>query len=184
MSEKKQFQATSLRKALVFIMVVVLFAAIGGFYLGLQQIRTLAVDVSHATEDATASGAQVQQLQVLQGQLAQAQTLVDKADKIFITEAAYQSQAVKDLQKYAATAGISISNTDFTQPESNAGQPGRIVTIQLSQPVSFSKLTYFIQLVEGSIPKMEISSLTVSRPAAPSGDEVNVESIGIRISVQ
>ena len=180
----KPFQATSLRALLAFAMVVTLFAAIGGFYLGLQYIREYAVEVSHTTEDAAASGAQVDQLRVLQRQLAQAKTLVEKADKIFATDANYQSQSVKALQKYASEAGVTISNTDFPQNNDIASTQDRLITIQLNQPVSYNRLVRFIQLVEGSLPKMQINNLTISRPDSPNGDEVNVERIGIRISVQ
>lgn len=182
---QKTFQATSLRKVLIFLLVVILFAAIGGFYLGLQTIRTYAVDVSHTTKDAKASGSQVEQLQVLKRQLAQAKTSVQKADKLFATPSDYQTKAVKSLQRYASIAGVTINNTSFAQSESQtATQGSRQVTIKLDQPVSYERLIRFLQLVEGSIPKMQISRLTVSRPGSPNGDAVNVDSIGIRISVQ
>lgn len=180
----KPFQATSLRKLLAFMMVVTLLAAAGGFYLGLQYIREYAVEVSHTTEDAAASGAQVDRLRVLQQQLNQAKALVDKADKIFASNGNYQSQAVKSLQRYANEAGVTISKTDFAQDEDAASSQTRLVTIQLKQPVSYDKLVRFVQLVEGGIPKMQISDLTIGRTDNPSGDEVNVDSIGIRISVQ
>lgn len=184
MKQKQAFQATSLRKLLVFLMILILAAAIGGFYLGLQQIRAYAVEVSHTTQDASASGAQVDRLRVLEQQLAQTQTLVEKADRIFTTDADYQSQAVKDLQKYASVAGVTISNTDFAQGGDIASQPYRLVTIRLEQPVSYERVVRFLQLVEGSIPKMQVDSITITRPASASGDQVNVESIGIRISVR
>ena len=181
---KKAFEATSLRKLLTFLIVVVLLAAIGGFYLGLQYIRETAVEVSHATEDAKASGDQVEKLRVLQKQLTQAKSLVQKADKIFATEANYQTQSVKALQRYAKASGVTISKTDFTQTGDIASMPARTVTIELDNPVSYAKLLRFIELVEGSLPKMQVSSITISRPDAARGDNVNVGKIAIKVSVQ
>ncbi len=70
------FKATTLRGILIFFMIIVIGGAGAGFYFGLQMVRTYAVEVSHTTQDATASGTQFDQLQSLRQQLGQTQRLV------------------------------------------------------------------------------------------------------------
>lgn len=183
-NEDKSFKATNLRGILIFIMVAVIGASVAGFWYGLQQIRAQAIDVNHAAQDANASNEKVEQIQVLQQQLAQAQTLVAKADKLFASPEGYQSQAIKDLQRYAAEAGVSISSTDFPPADPAALGTTRQVVVTITQPVSYARLIRFLQLIETSIPKMQVQGVTVSRPAQASGDLVNVEPLTINISVQ
>jgi len=165
---------TTVRKILFLALFLVIGLAVGGFYLGLQQIRSVAVEVSRTTEDATASGKQVEQLRELQVQLEKTRTLVEKADKIAVSSSSYQSQALKDLSKYAATAGISLTSTDF--PGGN-GQ----IKIAFTQPVSYAKLLYFLELIEGNLPNMQLAGITVSRPENPTGDSVNVTDITLKV---
>lgn len=164
-------------------MIIVIVGAIAIFYLGLNQIRSYALEVTHASEDASASGSMIEQLKTLQTQLAEAKALVDRADRIYSTDITYQSQAVKDLQKYASEAGVSITNTDFTQPET-ADPSYRVVKISLAQPVSYEHLLRFLQLIEGSLPKMQAEGISITRPLQPDGDAVGVNDITIRIAVK
>jgi hypothetical protein len=189
--KKSGMKATSLRSTLVFLMIVVIAGAGAGFYFGLEQIRTYALDVSHTAADADASGKRVEELQRLKVALAQSETLVNKANKIFATEANYQSQALKDVQKYASDAGITISNTTFGTPTPGGETEQQVaptnshsIIITLQTPVSYSRLLQFLDSIEGNLPKMQITSLTLSRPATESGDTVFTEDITIAISTR
>ena len=179
----KQQQATKFRRFMIAAFILVIIGICASFYFGLQTIRNYAIEVTHITEDANASGKQVEQLQALRNQLAQAQSLVQKADQIYATQANYQSVAISDLQRYAQVANVSIVDTDFTQGEQQAENTRR-VTIGLESPVSYSNLTRFLQLVEGSMPKMQVQKLTVARPTTATGNQVTVDDIIINISVR
>jgi len=173
-------KATTVRKVLFLGLFLVIALATGGFYLGLQTIRELAVSVTQTAEDATASGQQIEQLRALQTQLAQTRTLVEKADKISVPATGYQSQALNDLSKYAATAGITLTGTDFPQGD-NSAEPVRRVKVGISKPVSYTKFLYFLELVESNLPNMQLEGISISRPDAPSADMVNVEDITIKV---
>lgn len=163
--------------------MLVIISICGGFAYGLQVIREYSKEVTRTTEDANASGKQVEQLQALRQQLAQAQSLVEKANQIYATPANYQSVALNDLRRYATVAGISIVDTDFSQGD-QPSQDSRRVTITLGDPVSYKNLVRFMQLVETSMPKMQVQSFSVARPSAPVGDQVTVSDIIINISVR
>lgn len=185
---KTSTKATSLQKVLAFLLVLAIAGAAGGFYYGLQETRQYAVEVANTVKDAEASGKQIEELRQLQQTLAQADSLVQKANRIFTTEDAYQSQIVRDLQQYSETAGITITKTDFPAPTESFGGIGlagdRLVVIGLAQPVSYSGLIRFLYLVEGSIPNMQPLEVSVARPDAVSGDTVTTGDITIRISLR
>lgn len=176
-------KATALRKGLAFMLILTLAGTAAGFYYGLQQIRTYAVEVSNKVADAEASGAQIEQLRQLQQTLQQSDALIAKADSIFATDASYQTQAITDLERYASVAGIDIASTEFPT-DAPATPNARTVTVSLAQPLSYERLLRFLELVEGNLPKMQPTSITVSRPDQPDGDAVVVSDITITISTR
>ena len=182
-SKKFQFTATTLRKLLSVAFILLILAIAGAFYYGLQVIRDYAVEVTHVSEDAKVSGEQINKLQQLRTQLAAMRQLVEKADRIFATDATYQSQAVSDLGRYADAAGVSIKDISFPQADQTAVGT-RQVKLSLTQPVSYARLIRFLQLVEGSMPKMQVTELTVHHLEPPADDQVTVDDITFNISVR
>jgi len=190
--KKSSLTATSLRSLLFFLMVLTVGGVVAGFYFGLERVKEHAVEVSHTVADADASGKRVDELQRLKVALAQSESLVEKANKIFTTEDQYQSQALKDVQKYANDTGITISNTTFdtgtvTPDESDPTQPtssSHSIVLTLDSPVSYAKLIQFLTLVEGNLPKMQVTSIDLQRPGSVSGDNVTTDTITIAISAR
>jgi hypothetical protein len=187
----KTNQATTTRNVLSFMLVVVIISAVAGFYYGLQVLREYALDVTHTVTDSSASADNIDQLSVLKKQLADGQPLVAKAQKLFSTPDTYQTQALKDISKYASDAGITISSIDSASPASgNATSPlspsgtGYSEVITLQNPVSYAKLLQFLDAIEGNLPKMQITGVSIDRPATPSGDQVTTDKITITVAVR
>lgn len=184
----KELTATSMRTLLRALLVVIIIAAIGGFYFGLQQVRVVAVDVTHTSEDASASNEMVERIAELQAELVKTRALVEKADTMFVPVANYQVQAVTDLRRYADASGISITETDFGEPDvaanSTATGETRPVTVTLAQPVTYASLVRFLQLTEGSLPKMTVNGIQITRSDTGNKDQVTVAPITLRISVK
>lgn len=158
MSERQSLRATNLRQILTVVFALTILGIGGGFYLGLGVIREYAVEVAQTTKDAEASTTKIDELYLLQQDLARGQSLVDKANELFAAPATYQSQALTDLERYASRAGVSISETSFSS-DSGAAQ----ATVTLNQPVNYDNLLYFLTLIEGNLPKMQVDTLTVTR---------------------
>lgn len=178
-------KATSARKLLLSLFVLIIIGGGAGIYFGLEQIKTLAVDVSHTTADAHASEDRIEGLQKLQQALAQRESLISKANKLFTTDTNYQSQALTDIQRYASKTGVAISSTDFnTDNQGATGLGGRSFTVKLKSPVAYDKLLKFMNAIEGNLPKMQITKIEISRPSAPSGNDVNVGDISITVSTR
>jgi len=185
---KKTQAATTTRNLLAFILVAVILGATAGFYYGLQIIKDYSLEVTHAVTDSSASATNIDQLSQLKQQLASGQALVAKADSLFATPDTYQTQALKDISKYASEAGVTISSIDSSNPETSSGQatPGsnysEIITLQ--SPVSYAKLLQFLDAIEGNLPKMQITGITITRPSSPSGDQVATDKITITVAVR
>ena len=180
--EAKKMNATTVRNILSFLLVVVVLGTIGGFYYGLQIIRSYSLEVSHAITDSSASGQNVEQLSDLKKQLADGQALVTKANQLFSTPTTYQTQALKDISKYAADSGVTITSIDSVDPATSGGALAE--TITLKSPVSYMSFLKFIDAIEGNLPKMQITGITIGRPASPSGDLVSTEKITITVATK
>ncbi|HWT40778.1 MAG TPA: GspMb/PilO family protein [Dongiaceae bacterium] len=181
MAAKKSFKPQNLRSLLGFLLVVIIVGSGALFYFSLEQVRQYAISVNHRIQDADASAGQIQQLQLLKSKLASSNDLVTKANQLFSTPDAYQTQALTDIRNYASATGLSVASTSFGDPTTNGGVYS--ITITLSKPVSYSKLLAFLNDVEGNIPKMQVSSLDLSYVESGNADSVNVGDTTIKISV-
>lgn len=180
MKPKNQFKPQNLRSLLITLFAIVLAVSTLAFNWGLGQVRDYSIAVDQRLADADASSNQIQGLQSLKNQLAQSTELVGKANLLFASPATYQSQVLSDLQTYAAATGVSISRTEFKTSEANT--PAVIVT--LKTPVAYDKLIAFLTHVEGNLPKLQVSSITLGRADTPTPNLVHVGDIKIDISVR
>lgn len=179
MAGKKTSKAQDMRAILTFILIA---AIVGGgvlFYFGLEKVRSYAIEVNNHLEDAEASDQQVEQLQLLKNQLSQSKKLISTADKLFVTESAYQAKALTDVRNYADKVGLSVESTDFDDAEGN-----HTIIVRLTQPTSYQKLVQFLTLVEGNLPKMQVDSMTLTRIADNNVDTVESGDIKIKVSVR
>jgi len=189
-NKNKGMKATSTRNVLAFLMFVVIVGAVAGFYFGLQTIKTYALDVSHTVSDANASGKNVEQLSELKKALADREPLVAKANSLFASEATYQSQVLKDLQKYASDAGITISNTSFDKQSAGDTAPipsvatSESVVVTVQSPVSYARLMKFLDALEGNLPKLQVTGVSLSRPTNATGDLVATDKITITVATR
>jgi len=180
MQPKKQFRPANLRTLLGFLLVVIVLGGSAIFYWGLGLVRDYATEVNQTVVDADASANQIQELQTLKAQLAQSNSLVEKANQLFSTPDAYQARALSDVTNYANAAGLSIANTS-SDGESTPG--AHTLTVTFKNPVSYSKLITFLSNVESNLPKLQVSSLSLNRSGG-GADSVSVSEIKIDISVR
>ena len=182
--KKPKITAVSVRKFLTTLLVILIIAGVGGFYFGLQQVRSFGVDVSHDVADANASGKNIERLQELKVILDEREALILKADGIFSTEANYQSQALTDVQRYAAAYNLRILTTNFESKPTTPIANGHNFSITLQTPTNYEKLLQFLNAIEGNLPKMQIASITLSRAPTAKASDVTVGTITITISTK
>jgi hypothetical protein len=187
---KQHSHVTSVRNFLALLLVLVVVGSSAGFYFGLQLIKAYSVDVSHLTIDANASGKSFEQLSILKQQLSEKETLISKANKLFSTPTTYQTQTLKDISKYAADAGLSIASIDSESTQDAAGPITTTTaanyseTITLDSPVSYAKFLQFLDAIEGNLPKMQITGISIGRPANQSGDQITTKEITITVATK
>ena len=178
---KQAFKPQSLRAVLLVVLVLVLAGGLGLFYLGLNEVRTFAVEVNHSIADAEASNGQVQALQSLRGQSTQSEALIAKANQMFATPENYQNQAITDTRNYAAAAGISIAKVDFDTVVAGVNPT---MTVSLKAPVPYAKLIQFLDNIESNIPKMQVSSIGITHVGGGNAGSVAVDDIKIMIATR
>jgi hypothetical protein len=199
-NQAKKMNATTTRNILAFVLAVVIIGSAAGFYFGLQIIKSYSLAVTHTVADSNASGKNIEELGQLKKQLADGQVLVAKANALFSTPATYQTQALKDISKYAADSGVTISSIDSakaaasttsTPPAASGGAStpsspntnyAEIITVQ--SPVSYANFLKFLDAIEGNLPKMQITGISVGRLKVPSGDQITTDKITITVSVR
>ncbi len=180
MKPKKQFRPADLRTLLTVLLVIITLGGGALFYYGLTLVSDYAVTVDQKSVDAEASGKQIQELQLLKGQLAQSNSLVEKANQLFATPGNYQTQVLNDIRSYADTAGLSIVNTSFSDPSTGSSYA---ITVSFENPVSYSGLIAFLNNVEGNLPKLQVSKISLGY-GNDGADSVKVNDIIIDIAVR
>lgn len=180
-----KLNAVTLRGILGTGVVLLIALAAVGFYFAHNWLQEMAVSVSHSVAQSATTDNSVQGLQKLQEELSTRQDIITKANSIFTSTATYQTQAVQDLTAYAETSGITISNYSFPASVASSSTaatsiPSTLVTITLKSPVSYTNLLKFMTLIEGNLPKMQITSINLARIA---GDNESVKIDQLTVAV-
>jgi len=181
MKQKKQFGPKNLRAILSVLLTLIIIGGGFLFYKGLGIVEEYAVKVDQRLADASASERQLSELQTLKSQISQSNSLIDKANQVFASPATYQGQVLNDLKNYADAAGLSLANTSFSNPDETGSHS---VTVTFGGAVSYQKLLTFLGNIEGNLPKLQVSSISLARPSNATSDSVRVDDIKINISVR
>lgn len=177
---KKTMNAMKLRGILIFLIVLVIGLSAVGFYFAQGWLRTYAVSVSQFVAESTVSGNDVQSLETLQQELVAQQDIITKVTSIIAPRQNYQNQVIKDLDTYAAKAGIGELDYGFTPDAAAGAAASTSVIVTLESPVSYEKLLRFMSDIESNLPKMQISQINLSRIP---GDNTSVRTDQLTIEV-
>jgi cytoskeletal protein RodZ len=181
--KKKPITAANLRIILFVIVFLMIGVGLVGFYLARKTIQSYAVSVSHSVADSEASADNVHTLQTIQKELTEQQSAVVKASEIAAPSSTYQNQVITDIDTYATLADVQVQNFGFSAPvagttaptTATAGgitSPTSTVIVTIGSPVAYTNLLEFIQEIENNLPKMQISSINISRSV--SGSDSNL----------
>lgn len=194
--KKHPLTATSLRLILSISLLAIVGLGIALFSLSHRTLKNVAIDVSHTVADADASQNNLQNLQNLKRDLASKQDIVKRAESIVAESRSYeyQNQIINDLNDYAARAGLSITNIDFTGNQTSGSTPtpgvapttpsttvngvkSTIVSVALKNPVDYTGVLRFLKSVEQNLTKMQIANVGLSKAddGGISSDVLNIE---------
>ncbi len=194
--KKSSMTAKTLRGILSFAVILIIGLSVVGFYYAQNWLLSLATSISQTVAQSNTSGTSLQSLNQLQTELNAHQDVILKVNSLIAPLQTYQSQSIKDLNQYATASGITISDYSFsktgaaatptTAPASTITTTSNssVITATLASPTSFTGLLKFMHLVEGNLPKMQISSVNMSRVSDGSGDSVKIDQLSIEVYTQ
>jgi hypothetical protein len=185
------FTATSLRLTLSISLFAITIVTGVIFYFADGQLKKVATDVSHTVIDASASQNTVQTLQKIQRELANDKDIIAQANSIVADSQSYQyqDQIVGDLNRYASTSGIKITNIDFssntstgapgagktttpgtTAPTTPSGVKTTSVAVTMENPIGYSNFLQFLRSIEDNLTKMQVQKVSLSKGTGGNGD--------------
>ncbi len=191
--------ATNLRLMLSIGLFVIAALYTVAFSFVSNELKKVAVDVSHKTVDANASQNNLQIAQKIEKDLEEKSEVVERAQSIVADSQSYQyqNQIITDLNDYANRAGITITNIDFSAatPQGAAaatpaaplttpvpsGVNSSSVSATLKNPVDYNSLLRFIYSIEQNLTKMQISKVGLSKDSASDGVTSDVFTIEVYI---
>ncbi|HEY5695665.1 MAG TPA: hypothetical protein VIQ80_02415 [Candidatus Saccharimonadales bacterium] len=201
----RQLTATRLRLSLAVSLFAIPLIAGGLFYVIYGQLQGFAVDVSHKIVDAGSSQTSVQTLQQIQRELEDNKDVVAKAKAIVADSQSYQyqDQILSDINNYAAKAGITISNVDFSAgasssttsrtgtqtqtqtpaPTTPSGVKTVSVSVTMVNPIGYGNFLQFLRSLEDNLTKMQVQRISLSKGAS-GGSSVASDVLTIQVYVR
>lgn len=188
-----------LRIILSVSMFLIVAVAVTVATLSYPFLRKSAVEVSHATLDASASQNNVRALEELKEKLEEDREVVSRANSIVAESKSYQyqDQIIGDLNNYASKAGVEITNIDFSTstaapspssttpaapaPTAPSGVKSMQATVTLKNPINYLSLLRFLRSIEQNLTKMQVSKVSLAKDASGG---VSSETLTIEVYVR
>lgn len=199
----KPFTAAKLRLVLSISLFAIPLVAGGIFYYIYGQLQNVAVNVSHTVVDAQSRQSSIQTLQQIQTELNNNKDVIAKANSIVADSQSYQyqDQILNDINGYAAKAGITITNVDFssgstagggtsTTPRTGTQQTPAItapsgvktvsVSVTMQNPIGYTNFLQFLRSIEDNLTKMQVQKISLSKGTG-GGDSVSSDVLTIQV---
>ena len=173
---KSQLSAVQLRLVLSIIITLLFCLGLGIFIFGYGILSDIAKDTSLKATEAKQGDDGVQKMVKTQKDLASNSDAIARTSLIVSESKSYQyqDQLISDLNLYAQKSDITITDISFststgpaksagTQPVLAGGIKPTIASVTIRSPVPYKNMMNFIYLIEQSLTKMRISTITLSR---------------------
>ncbi|MCY1363099.1 hypothetical protein D9M69_498460 [compost metagenome] len=206
MKTAKKMTATKLRIILSVVIFLIAAMSIAGFVFLSGSLKNYADEVSKTNGEAQASETNIQSLQKTQAELEKYKDTAIRAQSIVSESASYQyqDQITRDLNNYAAQAGLAITGFTFdstattTAPATPAtpgstaapqaaatpaGLNSKTVTIQLESSVPYKSLLTFMNMIEENLTKMQIAKVSLSK-SSDNDENVAGQTLAIEVYVK
>lgn len=176
MSDKKsRLTAVRLRTLLALALLLLVGLGAGLFWLGHGMLRDVAGDVAEAHAEAQASGSSLDQMRALDERLEGVRSVRPLLGGLRVGGDLPQFEAVDNLQNIAPRHDISIESISFgdsgeggsTESPDEGGADVSApsdtvqVTFSVGDDISYQQLLSFLNDIENTTPKLQISSITL-----------------------
>ena len=198
---------TPSRLRIVLFSTLVLIGILGQvlFYLAYTQLSKAAAETGERAASAKQSENTLSQLQVLQKELEEKKSIIDRTKQVTANNEnyAYQDRLVNDLTLYANRAGLTITNISFTSgaatpaPQAStedgtmttpggttapsAGLSKATVDITLANPVNYERLLNFLNYIEQNLTKLKVSKVGMTKSDA---SDVTIAVLNLEVYVK
>lgn len=206
----KELTPVKLRLILSIALLLLAIIGTGLFMFGYGKLGEFAAQAQQTATDASASNSSLQDLIATKKTLEQNSDAIDRAEKLVAESKlySYQDQIITDINQFAAEAGLSISNINFTEattattaapattPAPTEGTPATAgappagiksmtATVALKNPTDYSKILSFLNLIEQSLFRMQVSQVGLSKASADAGsNQVTSDTLTIEVYIR
>lgn len=200
------FTARKLRILLSMIMLLIATVAGSGFFFVQKQLRDYATSITSLNADAQSGDESIRTLKELKTKLDKEEPTIELARSLAADSSTYNDRVINDLSRIASQSGMSITSFTFsasgtsttTQPSPTAGsQTGqanvmpstgstngitqKTIAINTQNPVSYTSVMTFLQLVETNPLKMHVDSVSMTKGT---GNSVTTNAFTIQVYVR
>jgi hypothetical protein len=203
MSASASNHLTPTKLRVILVVVFVFLIALGSviFLLGYKQIKQYSQESQSKSTEALESNSKVTTLMSIKQKLEANASVVDQASQLVAESQyyAYQDQIIKDINTYAARAGVGINGITFndsaisssgtTNSSSSSGSTAAPVgiktttaTVTFSGDVNYTSYLKFLHSLEQGLFRMSVLGISIARSSGNSGSD-NVTSQPLNIEV-
>ena len=212
MVNKKSSQgitAPKLRLILIATIVLLIIAGGFGFVFAREQLIKRAADVAVATASEKESKKNKDALRSIEAKLKDNHDEVKRTSEIVapLENFEYQVRIIKDVQAYAAKAGVTIRGFSFTSDTSAAssasgttsgsaaaasgtaatspaisGLKKVTTTVELESPIAYKNVMNFLYYLENNLTKMQLQGVSLTRDPAKS--EITAGALNLEVYVK
>ena len=182
MKKSNKLTPTSLRTILITVLIIAIGATCYGFYKSQIWLTKYATSVGQTINSSKYGTMSPEGLAALEQVLTNRQASIEKAAAIVVSRANYQSQAISDLNIYAAKTNITI--TDYSVADTIitnstiGGITSKYLKISLQNPIKMEDFLQFLSLIETNLPKMQLTGISLSQA---SENMINIDPLTIEL---
>ncbi len=201
--------APKLRLILIATIVLLIIAGGFGFAFAREQLVKRAADVAIATASEKESKKNKDALRSIESKLSENRDEVKRTSEIVapLDNFEYQVRIIKDVQAYAAKAGVTIRGFSFTSDVAAAGSASGTTsgsaaaasgtaatspaisglkkvttTVELESPIGYKNVMNFLYYLENNLTKMQLQGVSLTRD--PAKNEITAGALNLEVYVK
>ncbi|RWZ79736.1 MAG: hypothetical protein EOT04_00545 [Candidatus Chaera renei] len=190
--------AIKLSRLLMTAILLMIGAVAASYYFSSKLLSANVAQTNAIKAQAATASEDITRLKLLASELQNKQDAVNRASQIVsdTKQYQYQDQIVKDMNAFAAAAGVRVLGYDFSNPQNKAapgGQPQASLGIKgvktinavvtLDKPVDFDSFLRFLKAIENNLTKMQITGVNMI-PDLNNPSQINNPTVGLQIYVR
>lgn len=194
-SKNKQITATKVRALMISGLILTVAAVAGISWMGYSWIKQENQKLQELKNESSTLSNQLNSIQSIKNDLQKNQSTVKKSEQLVLSSDLPQFQIINILQTYASKNSIPLESISLgpasTSTRSSSGtsssstssssksvvQSPNSITLSFSGPMEYSNFLNFLNDIETSLPKMNVTAINIQ--GGPNSSQVRVDPITI-----